>query len=359
MNRFRSLLVAAPLCGLVLFGQGCLDIGGTPASTGNDSGVFRTKNYGSSWEQLKNVNLGAKIGSLANTSVLALAIDPQDQNAMYAGTKENGLVYSLDGGQSWMLSKSPELSNGAVTAVAISPTDKCTVYAARGNQIFKTTNCERDWTRAFFHPQTDRTFTVLAIDWFNPANVYAGTSQGDVFRSSDSGVSWRAINHQDGMRISTIAMDPHDSRILYIGTYGAGIQKTKDSGLTWETIRKQWQDFDSAKRVTAIAIDPFNPNTIYSASKYGILKSTDAGATWKALALPTLANAIEIRALAIHPTNANVLVYATDSSLVVSTDGGSTWTPRKLPTTQSIGALLFDKTSSPALYLGVKAKNSN
>jgi len=336
---------------VVLFGAGCLGGVSTPA-TGPDGGIFRLRavNNALEWKQLKLLNLGTKIASIADVGTATAAFDPQDPLSLYVGTAENGLIFSLDGGESWQSAKG--LSIGRVSAISVDAKDKCVVYVARTNQIFKTENCGRDWNQVFFNPHVDQTFTALATDWFNTSIVYAGTTDGDLFRSDDGGKAWRALTRVEGIRIMTIAVDPRDSRTVYTATYGAGVLKSVDGGNTWMPIRKQFEDFERARFPRAVILDPLVANRVYHISKFGILRSDDGGGTWKPLTLPTANSTMDIKALALHPKDAKRLVYATDTSIVFSADGGVTWSPQKLPTTRGVSFLLYDKSDAPSIFLG-------
>ncbi len=346
----RAFRWVAPLAVLTLFGAGCFG-GGSSTSTGLDGGVYHTRTAGVTWQQMRILNLGTKLGSIADVGAVALAVDPQDANALYTGTSENGLIYSLDNGESWMQAKG--FSGGRINAVVVDPKNKCVVYAARGNQIHKTTNCLRDWNQVYFDGRSNVVFTTLAIDWFNPNTIYAGTSDGDVFRTSDGGATWQRVYRLDGTRITDTVMDPHDSRVLYAGTDGGGIVKTADAGATWTQIDKPLREFEGARRVKHLAIDPLRKDVVYAASKYGILRTIDGGVTWMPLTLPTPPGSVDIQALVIHPTDANTLVYATNASIVWSLDAGKTWSPKKLPTLRGVSSLLFDHAATSGLFLGV------
>ncbi|MCI0479722.1 YCF48-related protein [Candidatus Uhrbacteria bacterium] len=353
-----TLRLAFPLFALVLFGQGCF--GGTATGpTGPDGGVWKTVDGGVTWANKRALVQGPKVtADAASLSVLAMAMDPQDPSAIYLGTDGDGLVYSLDAGDSWQ--KSAGYGTGRVSAIAVDPKNKCTVYAATANRIYKTETCGRDWATVFVDPRTDKSFTQLIVDWFNPTILYAGTSEGDIFKSVNAGASWQASTRVEGTPISTIVMDPRDSRIVYVGTQGDGIWLTKDGGNTWSQVKKQFGDeFRDARRVTQVVLDPKTPDMLYVVSKYGIIVSQDQGETWKALNLTAPPGTITILAMAVDPTDSAKLVYTSPTTITFSQDGGATWTSKKLPTTQQGAVLLMDPKDGNVIYLGTRPQKKN
>lgn len=352
----RSLRVAVPLFGLVLFGAGCFS--STPqTATGPDGGVFRTKTDvfapkfdAVEWKQLKLLNLGTKFGSIADIGTMTAVFDPQDPLTMYLGTAENGLMFTSDGGESWQSAKG--LSIGRILAIAVDPQQKCVLYAARDNQIFKTDTCGRDWNQAFFDGRLDKKFTALTIDPKNDNVVYAGTSDGDLFRSDNAGATWRATYRVEGIRIMNIVVDPRDSKIVYAASWGSGVLKSVDGGASWTSIRKPFQDFDKARFPRAVILDPNVANRIYHISRFGILRSDDAGATWTPMTIASPNNTLDVRAMAVYPKDPKKLVYATNTSIAFSNDGGVTWTNRKLPTSRGASFTLFDGGDKPSLFVG-------
>ncbi len=347
----KHLFIVIPLFSLVLLGQGCLG----PTSSGPkgpDLGVYKTIDSGKTWINKRVLVTGPKVtGSVASMSILSMAFDPQDRNTIYLGTAENGVVFTLDGGDSWQQAKT--LNAGRVNAIAVDSKNKCTMYATSGNKIFKTETCSRDWKQIFFNPRTEITFTRLALDWYNPTNLFAGTSDGDILLSTDAGEHWQTSHRVDGVPITSLVVDPRDSRILYAGTQSHGIWKTKDSGATWMQNKKQFgDDYQSAWRVTQVLPDPIDAKVVYSVSRYGILKSIDEGETWKALTLTAPPGTVKIHALAIDPKNNKRLIYTGVSTLQFSDDGGITWAAKKLPTTQAGNALLIDPLETSSVYLG-------
>lgn len=356
---FRLLL---PFAALALLGQGCFGGGARQTAQGPDGGVWKTADRGQAWTQKRAYVQGPRVTTGGgNMSVVSMAFDPQDANAIYLATAENGLVFSFDGGDSWQHSpkaagqQTALLSTGRINAVAVDPKNKCTVYAARANEIFKTETCGRDWTSIFFGARPDKAFTQILADWFNPTILYAGTSDGDLLKSTDSGRNWQIVKRVEDTRINHLVMDPRDSRTIYAATQGDGVWKTQDGGVTWLQIRKQFgEDFREAVRTTQLVIDQKSPNIIYSVSKYGIIKSEDQGETWKGINLTTPPGAVKINALAVDPADSKKIYYASQNSFASSQDGGVSWTVKKLPTSRAASAMLMDPKNTNVIYLGTQ-----
>ncbi len=356
INLRSRIRLVAPVIALVLLGQGCLG-GSSNKATGPDGGIFRTADGGDTWTQLQVINIGAKRASIANMGIVTLATDPQDVNTMYAGTVENGVIFSNDAGGSWQ--PATGLSVGRVNAIAVDSKNKCTVYATIANQIMKTTTCSRDWVRIYYDPRTDKSFTTLVSDWYNPNVVYAGTNDGDILRSDNAGESWRVVHRVEGIRINQLVMDPRDSRVLYGATQGSGLVKTMDGGQTWTAIRKEFETFENARRPNLVVLDPSNANRVFTISKYGILQSDNGGSSWTALKLPTPPGTVEMKAMAVHPKDPKRIVYATTKAVIWSVDGGQTWTTKKLPTARGAAFMLYNRAETPALFLGASPPPTN
>ncbi|MDQ5919942.1 MAG: hypothetical protein QG668_670 [Patescibacteria group bacterium] len=342
MNRFALLLGVGVL---TLLGAGC----GQSGPVAVDGGVFKTQTLGADWTQPSVLNQGKTIGSIANVGTVTTAFDPQDPKIMYVGTTQNGLLMTLDGGESWQQARG--LTSGRVTSIAVHPRNTCVVVAAVANQLMKTETCGRTWQQAYFDPRTAQVYSSVVIDPANPQVIYAGNTDGDILRSEDGGSAWRVI-HRAESPISALTIDPRNTATLYAATAGSGLLKTIDRGTTWAPITLAADQFEGARRPLFAAVDETVANGVFHISRNGILRSDDGGGSWRQLALPTPPAQTNIRAFVQHPRIAGVLVYATDTSVVFTQDGGVTWTPRKLPSTRSASFLAFDKESTPALYLG-------
>jgi hypothetical protein len=72
---------------------------------------------------------------------------------------------------------------------------------------------------------------AIAIDLTTPTTLYAGTS-GGVFKSTDSGGNWTAVNMGlgvNGLDVRTLAINPTTPTTLYAGTDGSSVFRGVES----------------------------------------------------------------------------------------------------------------------------------
>lgn len=161
-------------------------------------------------------------------------------------------------------------------------------------------------------------------------------------------------------RINCIAFHPSAANTYFVGVAQGGVWKTTDNGVTWTPLT----DNLPITRISDIAIDPVNPNTMYISvgdyayidfgnlvfgrkrhSHYGIgvYKTTDGGLTWQPTGLTyqlTDGDASLIRKVLVHPSNTNTLLACGVSGMFRSTDGGATWSTQ-------LDSLFWDLVADP------------
>jgi photosystem II stability/assembly factor-like uncharacterized protein len=143
---------------------------------------------------------------------------------------------------------------------------------------------------------------ALAIDPITPSTVYAGTSRQGVYRSTDGGTHWSAINvgfptvsGLPSIAVLAIAIDPKTPSTLYLGTDGSGVFRSENGGESWQPIKSGLAD----AIVRSLAVDPKTPATVYAGTDKGVFKSTNGGASWTAV--NTGMGSLRVNALAIDP----------------------------------------------------------
>lgn len=338
--------------GLTLLSGCSISLGSGSGAKANDGGIFKSLDAGNTWQQKVAVSsIGGGI-SINNANVQRVILDPQDHLAVYLATVANGLIYSYDGGEAWQIPERQPAEMKITEALAIDSKYNCTVYAAAVNKIFKTTNCSRDWKQVYFGTRLSDTITALAVDWYNPAIVYAGTAEGNFMKSSDYGTSWSTIKRAEN-KIKKITVDPYDSRTLYVATQDNGIFKSSDQGDTWSQIKEQLGKIGDAIYYKDFVYSQSTRDHLFWATNYGIIKSTDGGDNWQALKLVTEPGKAKIFSLAIDPANEKNIYYATDSTFYKSVDGGENWIVKKLPTSRPASVLTIDERDPKVLYMGI------
>ncbi len=162
-------------------------------------------------------------------------------------------------------------------------------------------------------------------------------------------------------RINCIAFHPSNAATYFVGVAQGGVWKTSNNGTTWTPLT----DNLPITRISDIAIDPINPNTMYISvgdfeyigfglnlngkkrnTHYGlgVYKTIDGGMTWQPTALSfqlTNGDASLIRKVLIHPTNTNKLVACGVNGMYKSNDVGVTWT-------HVLDSLFWDMTIDPS-----------
>src|SRR5689334_6196015 len=84
-------------------------------------------------------------------------------------------------------------------------------------------------------------------------------------------------NGPRGAYAYTIALDPATPSTVYVTVDALGVLKSTDAGATWALVSRDHRLWF----VHELAVDPSNPSTLYAGSfTAGVLKSTDAGSSW-------------------------------------------------------------------------------
>lgn len=158
-----------------------------------------------------------------------------------------------------------------------------------------------------FHP-TDRNI------------IYAGTSAGGVWKSTNEGASWVPLTDTEcSLTTGSITIDPVNPDIVYVGTgevyestAGCGVLRSTDGGATWSTFGTSvfTQSAATSWSIYSLVVDrasagTTNATTVLAATLRGIMRSTNSGQSWT-----VVTPALTFSDLKQHPTDPNVLYAA-------------------------------------------------
>lgn len=316
-----------------------------------DGGIFKSTDKGENWSQKVTIPTATgQPGSIGNLDVVSMAIDPSDHEAIYVGSNDKGMYATYNGGASWW--QPQDINRGRVNTIIINPKDKCTLYLGIQNQIFKSIDCSRSWASSYVDVRQDAYINSLAIDYLNPAIIYAGISSGDFVRSADSGRTWTVIKRFNS-KIRKVLIDPYSNQVIYVALDGAGIWRTGDAGQNWIDVNTNLKQFSGSMNFKNLVFRYAKRDSLILSSSFGLIKTDDGGVTWQKIDLLTPPGKADIVALAVNPKNSDELIYIAGNILYKSTNGGVNWNTKKLPTNRLSTNLLFDPVDPNILYLGV------
>ncbi len=261
--------------------------------------------------------------------VRSLAYDPSNPERILLGTSAGQMFNSQDGGKSWSLFA--HLAPGddyVLDHIIFDPVHPATIYVAAWSlynadegDVFRSDDSGHTW-RALpgVHGKSVRAMAMAPSD---PNLLVIGALDG-VFRSNDGGTTWNRIspeNNAEIKNIESLAIDPQNPDILYAGTWHLP-WKTEDGGKNWHSISKGIA-FDSD--MFSIIVDPRHPDVVYASACSGMYKSLNKAEYFHRiyLSLPTAAH--RTRVMKQDTQRSNIVYGGTVAGLWKSVDGGDHW----------------------------------
>ena len=179
--------------------------------------------------------------------------------------------------------------------------------------------------------------------------------------------AWASYGPEGGT-VTALAIDPQAPTTLYAGIkdsrsrWSEGIPpsgklfKTTDGGRSWRAMNAGLPQTE----ITTISIDPRTPTTIYVGVAGGrIFQSIDGGGTWSGprLTVSSASPALAIARIAFDPQTQTTIYAAGGNSIVKSTDGGSAWRTLStgLPDDVVLSNIAIDPKTPITLYVGLSS----
>ncbi|HEX6550587.1 MAG TPA: YCF48-related protein, partial [Gammaproteobacteria bacterium] len=286
--------------------------------------------------------------------VLKVLVDPVTPSTLYA-CANGGFFKSTDGGASWSLSLS--VTNQAYDA-AIEPENPSTLYVA-SDTIYKSTDAGKTWTAVengigTISSGSEQDYIQhVSVDPVTDGTAYATSLNTGLYKTTDGGKSWSAINTGltsligPDTQFGQIVVDPVNPQNLYVSvgtstTSENGIYKSTDGGSHWTAAYTGVYAGD-------VVVDPHDDTHLFAVINFAVDMSTSSGASgsWTALSASPAGAAL----VRIDPTNSQNLFVSTGEALYYSTNGGTSWTEGANNTSFTISDIAIDPVTDNNLYI--------
>ena len=304
-------------------------------------------------------------------------------NVAYIGFDNGGVWRSTDFGSTWEPLFDHE-STGSIGAIAVAPSNPSVIYVgtgagiirpdlATGDGMYKSTDAGKTW--AHLGLRDTQMIANIDVDPKDPNRLfvaalghpYGPNSERGIFRSTDGGAHFdRVLFKDDYTSGNDVRIDPANPRTVYAalwqqqqgfwenGAFGGtdgGIFKSTDGGTTWKQLAGGLPPIIEAN----LAIAPSNPKLIYATVAAGagagaapagrgggrggrgggggpiaMWKSTDGGEHWAMAANPPDPRPLarigggDLPTITVDPKNEDV-VYSCSTVFWRTEDGGKTW----------------------------------
>ena len=302
--------------------------------------IKKTTDGGTTWADVPMA------GHLDNHAVRFL---PSSDTTILAGN-DGGLFKSTDAGSTWI-----SLNNGlGITqfyGVGSSKTGNIMELGAQDNGPMKYD--AGTWTG--LPPGADgmRGF----IDWNNAGNIYASIQNGTLYRSTNGGATFKDINTPcAGRWVTPFQQDPIKATTIYAAT--CKVWKSTDQGSAWTDISKTLADITI---FVSLKVAPSDPNYIYAGSGNKLYRTTTGGTPWHDITagLPVVSN--YLTDVTVSDTDPNLVWvtfsgYSATEKVYKSQNGGQTWEniSGTLPN-MPVNAIVSEKKADNPVYIGTDA----
>lgn len=293
-----------------------------------DGGLYRSADNGQTWSDAENI---------PTTQFYRVAYNPHQPYNYYGGAQDNGSM----GGNATDINNWPRIFGGDGFQMAFRPDDPNIWYAETQNgSIWVSPDGGQQ-----FYPAVDGFWSLERKSWdmpyfvssHDPNVLYTGGQA--VYRSTAGALPfWEPISptltdsvlfRRGGHVISALDQSVLSADVLYAGTSDGNVWRSLNGGTTWDSLH---QNGLPNRYISSVHASPNNAGTVfvtcmgYRENDYQphVFRSLDYGDTWADISgnLPQL-GVNDLLAMPFY--NDSVLFVGTDAGVYGSVDAGATW----------------------------------
>jgi len=285
---------------------------------GNDGGIYKWRNDLNRWLDISD--------GLEISQFYKLGVSQSNGNKIVAGAQDNGTEMLTN--NVW-----DAIMGGDGMECAIDPYDENIIYAEfQYGGIRKSYNGGADWDNIKPVSYEGGWVTPYEIHPNNPLLIVAGYDE--IYRSylggdiSGSFNSWDSISYNvsGGQSVRFIGLAPSNQDYIYAGTYSR-LKVTTNGGSSWENIKPGLPNFN----MTDIAISSTDPDHIWVTfseynSAHKVYESFDRGQNWINITGNNLPN-LPVNCIVNQPYSNGDLYIGTDIGVYYKNNDMVDWIP--------------------------------
>ena len=307
------------------------------------------------WTQVGPANLPEPNGYASfpgKGRINVVAIDPTNENTMYAGAPVGGIWKTTDNGVNWT-AKSDNLAGLGVSDILIDPNNTNIIYMATGDKetagqavghissigLYKSTDGGDTWNITGLTANLANNSLIRDIAFLpGSSTTLFATFDYELRRSTDSGATWTTLYTLDQLSstegglipsgLNELIFDPNDATKMVLSSHYGQIIYSSDSGANW-TIHSQFSP--AGRNVTRLATTPNDTDHFYLINMSGQFMKVRFNLTDTASDIITSTSITGYNSqqgfnmpIAVSPTNKNIVMVGGVRSYL-STNGGTSF----------------------------------
>ncbi len=278
------------------------------------------------------------IGPVGGTFT-SFAIDPGQNDNIYAGHYGSGVYKSFDQGTTWYR-KSLGLGNLIIQSLATHPTSSNIVFAGTyGGGLYKSTNGGENWQASNGGLLNNHIIYDIEIDPSNPQRIFVvsrinGSLVGYLAQSTNGGLNWTILLTGNSFLTPDyfydVDIDPGNSNVIYLTAHEHGFYKSGNGGVTFSPVNAGVSDLSAR----SFAIDNAYVGLVYGGVWHGdgVYRTWNGGASWmkSSAGLPIGVKVIRVTLDPFGRQQKRVFSCTYGNGLYSSDDFAASWVPRGL-----------------------------
>lgn len=236
---------------------------------GNDGGIYKSTNNGSSWQDLSS---GLRI-----TQIYRLGVSATNQNMVIIGNQDNGS--KLINGTNWS-----DVTGGDGMECLIDYTTAAIQYATYvDGKLYKTSNTWATKTTISDNipgGENGAWVSPYMIDPENPAVLYVGYDK--LWKTTNRGASWTQLGSitSTGDKFRSMAICQSNNDVMLVADLKK-VYKTSNGGANWSEVTA---NISTTNNITNVAIHAENPEIMWATTggytPSRVYQSTNGGTSW-------------------------------------------------------------------------------